>query len=495
MQDFEFHIKIDNERVYRGKDGGLYIEGVASSTAVDSHETIFNANCQEGFAFDINNGFGTDEPVTIEVEHKGNEAPVMIIGVIERAFVDNDTRLNIVARLDDKNPLAVYYFEILSNPDPKKGRPKQLGLSINGYVKEAHWEYNEELSKQVRVFDRCVLQKVGIVRSPSNPETWVEKMARSFNWENTNKEQAMEDNQVVSQEQTTEVVEEVREEVKEETSTEAEVVETAPDAEVVEEVTEETTEEVTPEADKVEEVAETVVETPVEETPAPEAPEVETPVEETRTEEVKVDNVERVNMYSAMTVIESVEALSYAMQNLEFYVMDKEWEGDEAKQEMARNIVKNLSTSVPVLLSIIGMELAPIEKVEKTAEEVKTEEVETVEKSEAEVQVETKVEVKIDEAVVDGLLGAVRSLLEPIESKLTDLASKLETSEARNKELTERLERVEKTPASAPGAQLTGEEVIRGEESAYDQALKRAKEKKDADAVTSLFLSRLHLGK
>lgn len=485
-QDFEFHIKIDNERVYRGKDGGLYIEGVASSTAIDSHETIFNENCQEGFAFDINAGADTDEPVLIEVEHKGNEAPIMVIGVITKAFVDAESRLNIVARLDDKNPVALYYFEILSNPDPKLGRPKQLGLSINGYVKEAHWEYNEELQKQIRVFDRCVLQKVGIVRSPSNPETWVEKMARSYNWNITkeNKELAMENEQVVSQEQTT-VVEEVREEVKETVSTEAEVVETVADAVV--EVAE------APAEEKTEEVVTEVVEVEVTEVPSDEV----TPV----VDEPIFTEVDRTEWSDSMQILEVLEDMVSAMARLENFIVWEQYEAVEGEDESfeikaGKEALAAIASAIPTIQAIFAEECKPMMKSTDPVTEVKAEDTTVREEvvSESVVDVASEVKSAMGE-VTESLLNAVREMVSPLSEKIEALSSKIDSEETRNKELTDRLERIEKKPTTAPGSQLVGDEILRGEESAYDLAVKRAKEKGDTETLTKLFLQRLHTKK
>jgi hypothetical protein len=181
FKDFKFAIPIT--RAYSDSEGTMFFEGIASSTSIDTYQTIFNRKCQDGFSFDILNGIERQEPVELEAEHLGDEEPMNILGCLINATVTEDDRLKVVARLDSDNPKAIYYYRKMTVPDPLTGKTKQFGLSINGSVESAHFEYNEELRKNVRVFDRVQLKRVGIVRKPSNPDSWVEKIIRSVDWE------------------------------------------------------------------------------------------------------------------------------------------------------------------------------------------------------------------------------------------------------------------------------------------------------------------------
>ena len=178
--DFKFAIPIT--RAYTNENGEMLFEGIASSTSIDTFETVFNANCQTSFAFDIARGMETGEPVELEAEHLGDEEPMNILGAIVNAEVTEDSRLKVIARLDADNPKAVYYFKKMTVPDAITGKTKQFGLSINGVVREAEYQYNEELRKNIRVFNRVQLRKIGIVRRPSNPDSWIEKIIRSVDW-------------------------------------------------------------------------------------------------------------------------------------------------------------------------------------------------------------------------------------------------------------------------------------------------------------------------
>jgi hypothetical protein len=91
------------------------------------------------------------------------------------------------AKLDPDNPKAVYYFNKMTKPDPVTKKVKKFGLSINGVVEKAHYEYDQEAGTHIEVFDRVRLKRIGIVRKPSNPDCWVEKIIRSFNWDEANK--------------------------------------------------------------------------------------------------------------------------------------------------------------------------------------------------------------------------------------------------------------------------------------------------------------------
>lgn len=178
----EFKFAIPITRAYKNSDGEMFFEGFASSTSIDSFSTIFNRKCQDGFAFDIMRGMESREPVELEAEHLGDEEPINILGALINAQVTEDSMLKVTTRLDPDNPKAVYYYKKMTVPDAITGKTKQFGLSINGVVKDAHFEYNEDLQKNVRVFDRVELKRVGIVRKPSNPDSWIEKIVRSVEW-------------------------------------------------------------------------------------------------------------------------------------------------------------------------------------------------------------------------------------------------------------------------------------------------------------------------
>lgn len=166
--------------IVRAKEEGdfYFLEGIASSTSIDLHETIFSLECQKNFEEQILNSrmliesgeVSEDDIIKAESEHDGRLNPIFDLGVVDNARL-NDNMLWVQLKLDKENPLSTYYFKIINNPDPKRGRPKKLGLSINGFVKKWRNEFSKELNKNIVVFDEFKLKRIGIVRFPSNPDT------------------------------------------------------------------------------------------------------------------------------------------------------------------------------------------------------------------------------------------------------------------------------------------------------------------------------------
>lgn len=502
----DFKVTIGITRAYK-KDDNLYIEGVASSTDVDSHETIFNKNCQEGFAIDINDSFDTDEPVVVEAEHKGDEEPMNIIGAIERAHVTEENELFIVARLDKDNPKAVYYHKILTNPDPKLGRPKRLGLSINGAVEDAYFEYNKELNRTIRVFNRVKLKKVGIVRAPSNPSTWVQKVVRSVDWSLvTTKENSMADKDLmVNEEVAISAVEDTSVERTEEVIVDEAVVEIerTEDAEVAADVAEEAVAAV----DEVAvEVAETEAEVVAEEiVPEPTAGVLVVEREEEVAVDTTEETVERVEAWDAGKLLTALTHLTASMQEIESFVRNETWEvseGNTPEGKMAKSALTIINGAVPLLLEALKVEMAPDanlpgeeeramdttnmaghihEDVSDEVEEVRSEEVE----------VERTEEVPAEDKIAAAIAMAVGSVKEELEHKIDELSSKLGEKETENKDLIERVKVLEGKPVSTPGGQhINYEEVARNaKKSQKDQYLdlvERAKASGDATELIKL---------
>lgn len=177
-----FKIDIDISRAYEDEKGRWIFEGIASSTAIDSHNTIFSASCQEGFVFDIDDANRNGEPIELEAEHLGDDLPFNIVGDVDSATFE-DNKLKVRCEFDKDNPQAQFYWLKMTKPNKKTGKVKRYGLSIHGNVVDAAWEFNSEIGKSLQVFHRVKLKRVGIVRKPSNPESWIGKMLRSVNWD------------------------------------------------------------------------------------------------------------------------------------------------------------------------------------------------------------------------------------------------------------------------------------------------------------------------
>lgn len=199
-QDGLFDFCIPITRAWRSDAGDYFLEGVASSPALDSYQTRFSLECQRYFVKQIldskdnlnipSDQIDEDAFVKAEMEHYGEMAPIFDLGIVDDAKLDGES-CYVRMRLDEKNPIAVYYWTAIDDPDPKKGRAKKLGLSINGMVEEWHSEYDQEAGKTIKIFDKLRLERIGIVKYPSNPTCYVEAISRSVS--KINKQMELED--------------------------------------------------------------------------------------------------------------------------------------------------------------------------------------------------------------------------------------------------------------------------------------------------------------
>jgi hypothetical protein len=298
----------------------------------------------------------------------------------------------------------------------------------------------------------------------------------------------------------------VRDEVSTETQEAVETVTTETEV-VTEEVTEET-------------AAEVVTETPVTEVTTVETQEV---VEETRQEEAPEaqteEEIERTNSWSVCSLTEAIEGISKAMGYLEYYVSDAKWgENKDTEISVARDALDKLNTAVPNVLALIMREIAPVQEAE--AERMDTsngpgvhqdlsDEVE--QRSELQVSIDTD---SIKESVTTALVEKFGSLLDEMRSemkkefdslleetqktaneKVEELARQVETLSKDKTELVERLSKVESLPATVPGFQNVGQELVSRTMNQDEIArAKRAKAKeiairnKDSRTLTKLVL-------
>ena len=506
----EFKIQIPITRAYMNESGEMLFEGTASSTSMDAHETIFNESCQESFASDILNGMANGEPVELESEHNGDLEPMNILGPVISAEIIDGNKLKIVGRLDPDNPKSVYYFKKMTVADPITKRVKQYGLSINGNVVTAHFDYNAELKKNIRVFDRVVLKRVGIVRKPSNPDSWIEKMIRSVEWDNVETiDNSIDNNEIeikerseleMSKEQTE------LEAVAVDTDTEVAELEVARDEEVsdaVEPVAEVAAEVARDEEapEPVEVVAEVAAEVVTEEIAAePAADEVAEVVEAA---EPVAEDLNRTSYWTSNRLVEAMESVLEAICTLEDLAR---YDAEDLNVGMTDSAIVTAKDCFGKLQSILGQHVnmpADTERAQEAHEDLSDEvsQVEAVEEVRAEVEA-----VAVDNtALTAEILGAVVGYLdaeftEKLDRKFSELMDKvvaekigennlenakekdelnrkLETMDKVNTELLTRLEKVENEPASRPANQLL-DSITRNEaqSSQRDLNLARAKE-------------------
>lgn len=449
------------------EQGEMLFEGIASSTSIDSFHTIFNRQCQEGFRFDIVRGMESGEPVELEAEHMGEDEPMNILGALTSAEVIDGDKLKVVARLDHDNPKAVYYYRKMTVPDSITGKTKQFGLSINGMVQDAHFEYNDELMKNVRVFDRVILKRVGIVRKPSNPDSWVEKIIRSVQWEDI---QTTERSESQMLEKENEVLDAAQEEV---TLTEPEVVR-----------------------------EDAVVQVGTEQEEATEAPD-----EMANLLKMVSDLVMTLDKLEDMTEMdkgeEVMDAMRACMGRMDSFVSKRAADTSNSAVSMNEDLSDEKMLTTAGTQRSEEADAQEEAKDEDMQEEVQVEqeqEVEAVEVEAEEAPEAPEAEVVAERTEKDDLLAAVadilddrlsvlRGSLEEIVSENKALRSELSEMKKANDELVERVARVESEPAVRPGAQLI-EEVVRGDSNASkrQENIQRAQKANDTRELIKLKL-------
>ncbi len=178
LKSFSFETTI--LRTEEDSDGIKYLIGCASSDSKDNHNTVFNQTCQLGFVEDCQSS-----NVLVELFH-GENNPTRFpyfIGTVVEANVqyneeDEKTSFIVKIKLNPKNPFADWVYDITLNPNTEFGEPIKLALSIHGTVKKSHYELIN--GERIRVFDRVQLTHIAITDRPSNVDTFLEAISRSL---------------------------------------------------------------------------------------------------------------------------------------------------------------------------------------------------------------------------------------------------------------------------------------------------------------------------
>lgn len=161
-------------------DGKVFLFGCASSTSLDSHETIFSEQCQEGFVEDC-----LSSNVIIEIVHgdlKTENRFLLSVGKVVDAYLDRtqeNIRTMVKIELNPSHPYFNFIADSLEGKNTDFGIKEQIGLSTYGFAKAFHYELRN--NKQIKVFDRVKLTHIAIAEKPSNFDTFLEVVARSIN--------------------------------------------------------------------------------------------------------------------------------------------------------------------------------------------------------------------------------------------------------------------------------------------------------------------------
>lgn len=187
MEENKVEFKFQTEIIRSEEvDGKVYLFGCASSTTIDSYETIFSEKCQEGFVEDCLNS-----NVIIEIVHGKLETEnrfLLAVGKVVDAYLDRtqeQIRTMVKIELNPSHPYFSFIVDSLEGKNTDFGIKDQIGLSIYGFAKESHYELIGR--KQIKVFDRVKLTHIAIAEKPSNTDTFVEVIARSIKQEEINR--------------------------------------------------------------------------------------------------------------------------------------------------------------------------------------------------------------------------------------------------------------------------------------------------------------------
>jgi len=369
------------------EDGVKYLEGVASSTNKDQHETIFSAECQDGFASDINNG-----KVIIDIGHSNKFTDFIGRAYSAQVIKEEDvTKLVVRIKLNQDSNNAQEVYRIILNPNTEMGEPESLGMSIMGTVVRWHKDENG-----IIIFDRVVLERIAITDKPSNTDTFINVIQRSIE----NKEESL-----VSEEK----VEEVKDQVEQEVQREAE----QPQVEEVKEVVEQV--EIKRELQYTEDWKVTAMS-------------IRETIAEYVTKMVNaITSVQASDLTAEMLLVAVKEFIDYYEDKLEYMLWDVEWYGiDETQVAREKSLVKQLMSknNLSERLNYIIVE----------REKMSQEKVESVE-TQAEPQANSSEEVTV-----------MREMLDLVKSLKDEVKSLKDSNESVSRELAE----IKNKPTSAP---------------------------------------------
>ena len=158
-----FDLTLPLAKVWEDAEGGLWFEGIASSTRLDRQHERMTPKAIQKMAGQV----GLD----LLPSHKAG--PLEELGTVEEAWVDND-QFRIAGRLDGGNPRARQLFE-------KAASGRRYGLSVGGRVTKAFWRYDAEAGRQVRHIDDVELDHVAVCRpeQAANPDTYLATLAKA----------------------------------------------------------------------------------------------------------------------------------------------------------------------------------------------------------------------------------------------------------------------------------------------------------------------------
>ena len=157
-----FSYTIPVQKAFTGEDGRRRIVGAATGPEVDLQNERVHPSLIDKFIRQINEGA---IPVVFKDWHK-KDSITADLGVVEKAWKDDEGHMWIEAVLDDDNPVAGYLHKS-AMPKERGGKGKKYGMSIGGKVFRFADEFVPELGRKVRTFYDGIIEEVSNTTAPA----------------------------------------------------------------------------------------------------------------------------------------------------------------------------------------------------------------------------------------------------------------------------------------------------------------------------------------
>lgn len=164
-----------------------FIVGVASGTELDRDTEKMAESALHAMRKCIDEGILDEDGAVIQVplfnEHR--KETLEQLGWLTKAWIQkseptDEHQLWVEAELDEDNPKANLLYKKLTTPNPNKGRPTLLGLSISGRVISAFKQFDPSIKKAVTVFEQIALNEVSVVTKPAYRGSYLDILEKSY---------------------------------------------------------------------------------------------------------------------------------------------------------------------------------------------------------------------------------------------------------------------------------------------------------------------------
>ena len=162
-----FKLNIPITKSYKGDNGKLIVEGIASDPTIDRDKERFTEEAIQKMAACVNKG-----GVGIRVEHQNKF--YTNVGKWTHADILDGDKLYVKGEVDTRLSLGNDIAVKLSDGEP-------LFLSVGGRVLDAAYEYCKELGHDIKAYKDVILEEISVLLTPSNYNTSL-SIAKSVDW-------------------------------------------------------------------------------------------------------------------------------------------------------------------------------------------------------------------------------------------------------------------------------------------------------------------------